>query len=169
MNKLILTFAISTFFLVGYTQTFKFAHIDSQALLDAMPQKDSVMKVLEREYKQTENILQEMQVEFNKKYQIYLEKQDSLSPSVKKIREQELMQMQERYENYKNTASTDLQNREGELFKPIMDKAKKAIEEVAKEQGFLYVFDISAGMILFHSDKSTDIMPLVKKKLGITK
>lgn len=145
----------------------KFGHIDSQKLLEQMPQRDSAMKVLEKEYKEMEGILQDMQVEFNRKYQVYLEKQDSLSPLVKKAKEEELQQLQERVGNYQQTAQQDLQKREGDLLKPIMDKAKKAIEDVSKENGFLYVFDISGGLLLYYSDKSTDIMPFVLKRLGI--
>jgi len=126
------------------------------------------MKVLEKEYKDMENILQEMQVEFNKKYQYYLEKQDSLSSIAKKAKEEELQQLQERVQNYQTTAQQDLQKREAELLKPIQDKAKKAIEDVAKENGFIYVFDASGGLLLYYSDKSTDILPMVKKKLGIS-
>ena len=153
--------------LQSFAQTQKFGHIDSQKLLTQMPQRDSASKVLEKEYKEMESILQEMQVEFNKKYQTYLEKQDSLSVMAKKAKEEELQQLQERVQNYQTTAQQDIQKREGELMKPIMDKAKKAIEEVAKEGGFLYVFDVSGGLLLYYSDKSVDIMSLVKKKLGI--
>jgi outer membrane protein len=150
-----------------FAQNQKFAHIDSQKLLEQMPQRDSAVSVLQKEYKEMEGILQDMQVEFNKKYQYYLEKQDSLSPIVKKAKEEELQQLQERVTNYQQTAQQDVQKREAEIMKPIMDKAKKAIEEVAKENTFLYVFDVSGGLLLYYSDKSTDILPLVKKKLGI--
>jgi outer membrane protein len=148
-------------------QNLKFGHIDSQKLLELMPQRDSATKVLSKEYKDMEGIMQDMQVEFNKKYQVYMEKQDSLGTLAKKTKEEELQQLQERIQNYQQTAQQDLQKREAELLKPIMDKAKKAIEEVAKENGFLYVFDISGGLLLYYSEKSVDITALVKKKLGI--
>jgi len=148
-------------------QNLKFGHIDSQKLLEQMPQRDSATKVLGKEYKDMEGILQDMQAEFNKKYQTYMEKQDSLGNVAKKTKEEELQQLQERIQSYQTNAQQDLQKREAELLKPIMDKAKKAIEEIAKENGFLYVFDISGGLLLYYSDKSVDIMTLVKKKLGI--
>lgn len=168
MKKTIVTAFIALACSLGAIgQNYKFAHIDSQKLLEVMPQRDSAAKVLEKEYKDMENILQEMQVEFNKKYQTYLNKQDSLSSLAKKSKEDELQQLQERVQNYQQTAQQDLQKRESELMKPIMDKAKKAIDDVAKENGFIYVFDSSSGVLLYFSDKSTDLMPLVKKKLGI--
>lgn len=168
MKKSLLAICIAMICGLGVNaQNLKFGHIDSQKLLEAMPQRDSATKVLEREYKDMQNIMQDMQVEFNKKYQYYMEKQDSMGNVAKKAKEEELQQLQERIQNYQQTAQQDLQKREAELLKPIMDKAKKAIEEVSKDGGFLYVFDISGGLLLYYSDKSIDITSLVKKKLGI--
>ena len=61
-----------------------------------------------------------------------------------------------------------MQERQSELMKPLVDRAKKAIEEVAKENGYSYIFDTSTGVgALLYTPESDDIMPLVKKKLGI--
>ncbi len=49
----------------------------------------------------------------------------------------------------------------------FLDKANKAIAEIAKANGFTYILDLSAGTVIFHSDNSTDILPLVKQKLGL--
>ncbi len=64
-------------------------------------------------------------------------------------------------------AQQALQKKQNELLKPIFDKASAAIKAVGAEAGFTYVFDISTGVILFNSNNSVDIMPLVKTKLGI--
>ena len=168
MKKIcLLAFITSMMFLSSNAQNLKFGHIDSQKLLDLMPEKDSSSKVLQKEYKEMEGILMDMQAEFNKKYQEYTEKQDSYSPVAKKAKEEELQQLQERIQNHQQTAQQDLQKRESELLKPIMDKAKKAIEDVAKDGGYIYIFDTSGGQLLYFSEKSTDIMSLVKKKLNI--
>jgi outer membrane protein len=55
------------------------------------------------------------------------------------------------------------------MLKPIIDKAKKAVEDVGKEKGLIYVFDVSGelGTILYHSNESVDVLPLAKAKLGI--
>ena len=60
-----------------------------------------------------------------------------------------------------------LQQKEAELFQPVMEKAQAAIEKVAKANGFTYVFDLGAGGLLYFSEQSVDILPLVKKELGI--
>jgi len=54
-------------------------------------------------------------------------------------------------------------------MKPIVDKANAAISKVAKANGFVYVFDVSTGAVAYFSDQSIDVLPLVKKELGIVK
>ena len=52
-------------------------------------------------------------------------------------------------------------------MQPVIEKARKAIEEVAKEQGLLYVFDMAAGNPIYASEESVDMLPLVKARLGL--
>jgi outer membrane protein len=60
-----------------------------------------------------------------------------------------------------------MQQRQVRLMQPIMDKARNAIDAVAKEKGLLYVFDISQGNPVYTSPESLDLLPLVKAKLGL--
>lgn len=61
-----------------------------------------------------------------------------------------------------------MQEKQVTLFTPITEKADKAIRDIGKENGFLYVFDISAGqLIYFDESKSTNVLPLAKAKLGL--
>lgn len=171
MRKLLLTLSIITFLgtISSFAQNQKFGHINSNLLMESMPERDSAMKTLEKEYKEMEGILEDMQVEFNKKYQTYVETQATLSDIAKKTKEQELQELQQRIQAYQQSAQQDLQKREAELIQPIMEKAKKAIEEVGKENGFIYIFDAGSGVVLYQSENSTDVLPLVQKKLGIVK
>ena len=79
----------------------------------------------------------------------------------------EIQDLQQRIQNYQVTAQQQLQQKQNELLKPVFDKAEKAIEEVAKENGLLYVFDIGTKVVLYKSSQSMDVLPLVKAKLGI--
>lgn len=54
-----------------------------------------------------------------------------------------------------------------ELFAPVFKKANEAIDKLGKENGFTYIFDLSAGTVIFHSDATVDVLPLAKKALGI--
>ena len=80
--------------------------------------------------------------------------------------ESDLQAMGARLEENRQNAEKRLEARQEELLKPIVDRAKKAIEEVGKENGYTYIFDAGVGAVLYSQD-SDDIMPLVKKKLGL--
>lgn len=148
---------------------FKFGHIDTQELLTKMPDKAKAEKAMEQYSTELEEQLKTMQTELQSKYQEYLQKADSMGALVKKTKEEELQDMQQRIQDFQAKAQKDLQSKESELLQPIIDKARKAIDEVAKENAFTYIFDISkdAGIVLYYSEDSKDIMPMVKTKLGI--
>lgn len=148
-------------------QSLKFGHINSQELLQAMPERDSAEAKLTRFTKTLELQLEELQVEFNKKYQDYLQKRDTYTAAIKEMKEKELTEMQQRAQEFQQVAGQDLQRMQQEVMKPVIDKADAAIKKVGQDNGFIYIFDTSNGSILFQSDKSIDVMPLVKKELGI--
>jgi outer membrane protein len=168
MRKIFISFIAVIFSAALFAQTsLKLGHINSQELLQAMPESDSAQVKMEKAAKELQDQLEAMQVEFNNKYQDYVSKKDSYSELIKQTKETELQQMNQRIQQFQGTAESDLQKRRTETFKPILDKANKAIAEVAKVNGFTYIFDISAGSVIFHSENSTDILPLVKQKLGL--
>ncbi len=146
---------------------YKFGHIDSNQLLSMMPERANAKTELEKYAKQLESTLSAMQAEFERKYQEYQATADSLSPFIRQTKEGELGEMQQRIQTFQQTAQQDLGQKENELLQPIIAKAKKAIDDVAAEGGFIYVFDSGTGVLLHFSSDSQDILPLVKVKLGI--
>lgn len=165
--------AILSFVLIASTfcvkaQALKLGHINSQELLQAMPESDSAQAKVEKITKELQEQLETYQVEFNNKYQDYVAKADSYSEIIKQTKQQELQEMNQRIQQFQQNAEQDLQKRRQEVYKPVLDKANKAVADVAKENGFTYIFDLSAGTVVFHSESSIDILPLVKQKLGIT-
>jgi len=170
--KKILFSAVLVVFLLGSFSSYaqskgKMGHIDSNSLLMLMPERATATKAIEEHAKQLQEQLQTMSQEFETKYADYTEKQATMSDLIKKNKEQELADLQKRIQDFQTTAQQDLQNKEQELMQPIIDKAKKAIEDVAKEKGYDYVFDTSVGALVYWPESSDDLLPLVKKKLGI--
>jgi len=145
----------------------KFGHINSNDLLAIMPEKDVAQKAIQDYARQLENQLLEMQTELEKKYSDYLANQESYSNMIKQTKEEELVSLQQRIQNFQHSAQMELQKKEGELLQPIIDKAQKAIDDVSKENGYTYVFDTGTGALLYWPKDSDDILPLVKKKLGV--
>lgn len=145
----------------------KFGHLNSNDLLEVMPEKVTAEQTIQDYAKQMENQLLEMQTELEKKYNDYMANQATYSEIVKKTKEDELMSMQQRIQSFQQTAQQELQKKEQELLKPIIEKAQKAISDVAKENGYTYVFDTGVGTLLYWPKDADDLLPLVKTKLGI--
>jgi len=149
-------------------QNFKFGHINSDELIQSMPEYDSATVKLEKFRKELVNALELMQVELNTKSEAYQKENKNLSDIVKQTKEQELMDMQKRIQDFQTNAQTQLQNKQTEVFQPIYTKVDKAIKDVGKENGFFYVFDVAKGALLYFDEaKSINVMALVKTKLGL--
>jgi outer membrane protein len=147
-------------------QTMKFGHIDFQQLLQLMPERDAAQKAMAKVQSDLEAQLATMQKELQDKGKEYLAQQKTLTEAVRTTKEDELQSLQQRIQTFQQQAQENLQKEQEKLFQPIIEKARKTISEVGKEQGMLYVFDVNNG-IFYHSEQSIDILPLVKTKLGM--
>ena len=145
----------------------KFGHINNQELYTAMPESDSAQAQIEALAQEYQLQLEEMNVEFNKKYDDYLTNRDSYTDLIRQTKEADITEMQQRIQAFQQNADMDLQTRQQELLRPILEKANNAIRDVAEENGFIYIFDLSRGNPIYWSDQSVDVLPLVKTKLGI--
>ena len=146
-------------------QTVKFGHIDFQQLLQVMPERDAAQKAYQKFQADLESQYTAMQKELTDKGKAYVAQQKTLAEAVRASKEEELQSIQQRMQTFQQQAQENLQKEESRLFQPLVEKAKKAVADVGKEQGLLYVFDVNG--LLYHSEQSLDLFPLVKKKLGV--
>ena len=144
----------------------KLGHINSNELLLAMPQRAAVESDIKKYAQDLESQLGMMTKEYQAKVQTYQSQEATMTDAIKQDKIKEITNLEERIGEFQQSAQKDLQTREESLLKPIIDKAKKAIEDVAKENSFTYIFDSGVGVLLYQKD-SDNIMPLVKKKLGL--
>jgi len=168
---LFISFAVAAILFSGnvIAQSAKFGHINGQELIMAMPERDSAEVKLKAYGADLSEQIEQLYVEYNNKTQNYQQKRTTMTDAIREAREKELAELEQRIREFETTAQQDYQRMQGEMMKPIMEKADAAIKKVAKQQGFLYVFDISAGGVVYFSENSTDLLPMVKKELGITK
>ena len=150
----------------GIAQSFKSGHINRDDIIMAMPDYDTAMKNYNAYGQELTNALELMQVEYNNKLDQYVKESKNLTDLVKANKEQELADMQTRINNFQQQAQTLLQEKQAELLNPIIEKATKAINDVSKEGGYIYIYDVRT-LVYVDTVKSTDIGPLVKTKLGI--
>ena len=149
--------------------TLKLGHINSQEILNAMPEMDSAQKQFEREVASIQKTVEELQVEFNKKYEDYvkLTNDPNTSALILRTKEDELASIRERSDSFQQQAQESLSQKRAELIQPVQNKAIKAVDDVASENGFTYIFDTAGGVVVYTSPDSQDILPLVKAKLGL--
>ena len=142
----------------------KIAHISLDSLITTMAESKTAQEVAQKYLKDLENQVATMDTELQTKYADYMKNKDSYSALVASTKETELQDLNKRIEDFKASAQQDYQRKYSKLSKPIYDKAKKAIDLVAKENSYKYVLDTSSGNVLY-TEPADDILPLVKKKL----
>jgi outer membrane protein len=152
---------------VMFAQNFKFGHINSGELLAMMPEREQAQIDLQKFATELEEQLGLMNTELETKYADYMKNEATFNTAVKTAKQKELTDLQTRIQEFQSLAQQNYQTKEAELFQPIIDKANKAVQEIGKENGFTYIFDISTGTVVFFAETSINVLPLVKTKLGI--
>jgi outer membrane protein len=132
-----------------------------------MPEKEQAQKQIQAKAMEFDKGIKEMQAEWQRLGQAYVKERETLSEVMRSTKEKQIQDLQNKMQNYDQYAQQEIQKLQSELFKPIYDKAMKAIKDVAEENNFTYIFDVSSGVVLYHSNDSKDVTPLVKAKLGI--
>ncbi|MFN4930472.1 MAG: OmpH family outer membrane protein [Bacteroidia bacterium] len=166
MKKLFLIFTVATLSLSSNVMAQKTAHINLNDLLLLMPERKKAETDIQDYAKTLDGQMRTMNAEYESKVQEYTSKESIMTEPVKIDKQKEIADLEERIRNFQTTAQESLQKKQSELLEPMMTKAKKSVEEVAKENGYKYVIDSSQGMLLY-ADASDDIMALVKKKMGL--
>jgi len=146
-------------------QTVKFGHIDFEKIIQVMPENDAAQKSFQKVQAEMENQSNVMQKEYADKLKAYQDQMKTFSDAIRQAKEDELQSIAQRIQTFQQQAQQNLQAEQQKLFQPVFEKARKAISDVGKEQGLLYVFEVNST--LYHSDQSIDILNLVKTKLGI--
>ena len=161
-------FLLPTSNLFAQGNNMKFGHINVQQLMSMMPERDSARQELQQYNQMLQQELQAMQQEYTSKLQEYQENVDRYSQSVRQSKEKELQDIQRRIQEFQTTAQQDFQQKQSEILQPIMKKIEDAIKKVGQEKGFIYIFDTSAGAVVYKNEQnSKNVMPLVKEELGI--
>jgi outer membrane protein len=143
----------------------KIGYIDSNKILTEMPQTDSLSKELKNYADYLDQQMQTMGQEYQKKVQDYQQNVAGMSDLIRQTKEKEITDLQQRIQAFQASADQDLQNKQQELFNPLIQQVKDAITAVGKENGYNYILDVGTGAVVYY--EGDDIFPLVKKKLGI--
>ncbi|MFM2305396.1 MAG: hypothetical protein RLZZ367_65, partial [Bacteroidota bacterium] len=145
----------------------KYGHIDSDEILNSMPEFKQMNATLESKRKQYAYQLQRMYEEYEKKGKEFQEYGQSMMQAVAEERKYELDSLQMAISTFEGTAQGEVQKLQQKLLKPLNDKYLKVVSAVAKENGYTLIFDLSTNIVAYYPENSGDITDLVKKKMGI--
>ncbi len=142
----------------------KIAHIDTQSLIEVMPETKAMIADLEKLGKTYDDDLKKGEEALKAKATKYQSEAATQTQEENQKRQIEVKTDEQKLYAAAQSAQQALENRRNELLKPIMEKVQKTIETVATEQGIDYVIDKNTAIIA----KGTDILALVKAKMNIT-
>ena len=161
--------AVALFFMNGFVsaQTVKIAHVNTNDVLNAMPDKAKAEKDLETYYNELQEQLRTMYAEYSNKLQDYQANAETMSNLVKQSKEKELVDLESRITAFQSNAETEFENKRAELLAPLLEKIQNAINAVGKEKGYTYILDVATGAAVYIGTDATDVTNDVKAKLGI--
>ena len=166
-KTLLLTLGLVVFLAVGsYAQ--KFGYLNSVALLSELAevkQADSNLKAFQTQLtKRGQEMVKELQ---EKAAELERKKEQGLiSPKDYQDQAAKLQEEEAKIASYEKEVYDKLAKKREEEYKPILERVNTAMQDVAKENGFLMVFD-SGSQILLYGDQTLDLSPMVKAKLGL--
>ena len=143
----------------------KVAHVNTQELVESMPEMQNAKSELEKLAKTYETDIQAMATELQNKIKQYDAESSTKTDEENGKRLQEVQRMEQSIRQYQAQAQQDLQKKELELLKPITEKAKNAILKVGNDQGFDYVLDSSQGQGVIMAN-GKNLLADIKSELG---
>jgi outer membrane protein len=150
----------------------KIGYTNVEYILAVMPESKQIESDLKTYSTQLESQLQTKYKEYQTKGEAYQKGAQTMTDVIRADKEKELMNLQSSIEEFQKNAEVSLQKKQQALLEPAYKKMQKAIDDVAKENGFTYVFNSDAGYgtnaILLHAPESDNISDLVLKKMGVT-
>ena len=166
MKKIALIAAAAIVSLSVSAQNLKFAHVNYTELVQLMPEADQARAAMAASSKEAEETFNEMYEEYQSKVTQYQQKAESWTAAVRQSKETEISQMQNRIQEFQQTIQQELQQQQSDLMAPIQQKAIETVEKLAKEGGYIYVFEASS-MLYVDAKQSTDLTPAARRALGI--
>ena len=146
----------------------KFAHFNSADIIPNMKEYVTATEEIQAMAKQFEDDIKLMQEELQKKSEEYQKEQANLLENVRQRREQELQDLYQRLQQSYQDNQQALEKSRQEKMSVINEKVLAAVKKIGEEGGYVYVVDLSSGVIPFvNSQLSTDVSAQIKKEVGI--
>jgi outer membrane protein len=164
--KQLKTLLIAAVLFVGANQAVnaqaKTAHVDVSEIMGKMPAMLEAQKQLEKLSATYDADYKTMVEEYQARIKKYETEATTVSDKMNEERSKEVQDMQKRIVDFRDNAQKELQKKETDLTKPLVEKVKAAIQKVGKAKGFQYVLNSDQLLLADGPNITAD----VKKDLG---
>ena len=164
MKKLFVIALAALATLTASAQTF--GRVNFNELVMLAPEMDSARETIAASQKEAEETYAAMVEEYQGKLNQYQQKQATWTAAIRESKERELMEIQNRIQEFQNSISQELQQQQNQLTAPIQEKVNQVVTEIAKAKGLTALFDISQA-IYFDETKVVDLTAEARKALNI--
>ena len=147
----------------------KIGYFNSDAIMKQLPDAQDAQKQLDQLTANWQQELNKMQDEWKQKFDDYDKRKLIMTDQRRADAEKELRDMDQKIVDYRNQKfgqNGELFNKQNELMKPVQDRVFKAVQDVAREEGYDYVFDKSSDILLMYANEKYDLTQKIFAKLN---
>ena len=141
----------------------KFGKVNTQTIMQALPDVAKANGELEALKKQKDNDLKAMQEELNRKFDEYQKGQSTMNATAKQQKETELQGLNQKIQQAYQDGQQELQKKDNELMQPIVAKVRAAIDAVGKAGNYTYIFE--EGVAIYTGSNVVDVTKEVQSKI----
>jgi outer membrane protein len=148
----------------------KIAYVTTDAIMKQLPDAQDAQKQLDQFVVDWQGELNKLQADWQKKLDDYDKRKLIMTEQRRADAEKELRDLEGKVAEYRNKKfgqNGDLFLKQNELMKPVQDRVFKAIQDVALEEGYDYVFDKSGEILLMYANTKYDLTLKVLAKLTV--
>lgn len=166
MKKILLVAAMLMGVVAASAQEKKFAYVDFSEIVQLMPEMDSARVKIAAQEKEASESMQMMYQEYQTKATQFQQKQASWTPAIRDSKMKELQDIEGRMQEFQQILQQELQQSQAALQAPIVEKAQKAVQNLAKAKGVIFVFE-KGSLLYFDESQAYDLTKEVRKAVNI--
>jgi outer membrane protein len=152
----------------GAAAQMKIGHINSETIMQTLPEAIDAQKSIDALVAGWEADLQKMQADWKKKFDDFDKRKLILTDQVRADQERELRELDQSITDFRNKKfgqNGELFQKQNEIMKPIQNKMFHVLEEIAKDDGYDYVFDRSGEILVLYANDKYDLTQRVLQRM----
>ncbi len=156
-------------FITGVSFSQKYAYIDSEYIMDNIPEYKDAQAEIDALSKQWQKEIEQKFKEIDNLYKAFQAESVLLPEEVKKKRENEIIASEKEAKDLQKKRfgkDGDLYKKRQDLVKPIQDKVYNAIEKRAQEKNYIFVFDKAGSLTIMYADAKYDLSDDILNDMG---